>query len=126
MTGKDITVTLSQGGVALANTRIKSNDIKTHCNTIEKASSVQQQWVEIVAARKSWSLNVSYLVLSSTQVADLLYVGQTFDITIKSGTTNLLTGKAILTDASNVATVGNLTQGSFALSGNGALAVATL
>lgn len=121
MTGKDITVTLSQGGVALANTRIRSNDIQTGCDTIEKASSSQQDWKEYVAGRKGWTLTVNYLVLASTQVADLLYAGQTFDITMKSGTTNLLTGTALMTAVKQVATIGNLAQGSFTLQGSGAL-----
>ena len=125
MTGKDITVTLSQGGVALANTRIRSNDIQTGCDTIEKASSSQQDWKEYVAGRKGWTLTVNYLVLASTQVADLLYAGQTFDITMKYGTTNLLTGTALMTAVKQVATVGNLATGAFTLQGSGALSAAS-
>ena len=124
MTGKDITVILSLNGVAVANTRIKSNDIQTHCNTIEKASSTQQEWEEHIAARKSWAMKISYLVLSSSQVSRLLYNGQTFGITVKSGNTSLLTGTAIMTDVSNVFSVGNLAQGNFTLKGSGALNVA--
>lgn len=123
MTGKDITVTLSQGGVALANTRIRSNDIQTGCDTIEKASSSQQDWKEFVPGRKTWAINVSYLVLASTQVVNQLYAGQTFDITMKSGTTNLLTGTAIMTAVKGVYNIGNLSQGSFTLQGSGALSV---
>lgn len=125
MTGKDITVTLLQGGVALANTRIRSNDIQTGCDTIEKASSSQQDWKEYVAGRKGWTLTVNYLVLASTQVADLLYAGQTFDITMKSGNTNLLTGTALMTAVKQVATVGNLATGAFTLQGSGALSTAS-
>ena len=125
MTGKDITVTLSQGGVALANTRIRSNDIQTGCDTIEKASSSQQDWKEYVAGRKGWTLTVNYLVLASTQVADLLYAGQLFDITMKSGNTNLLTGTALMTAVKQVATVGNLATGAFTLQGSGALSAAS-
>lgn len=125
MTGKDITVTLSQGGVALANTRIRSNDIQTGCDTIEKASSSQQDWKEYVAGRKGWTLTVNYLVLASTQVADLLYSGQTFDITMKSGNTSLLTGTALMTAVKQVATIGNLATGAFTLQGSGALSAAS-
>ena len=123
MTGKDITVILTRNNVAVANTRIKSNQIKTHCNVIEKASSTQQEWEENIAGRKSWSMNISYLVLAYEQVADLLYVGQTFGVAVKYQETNLLVGSAIMMDASNVSTLGNLAQGSFTLKGSGALSI---
>ena len=124
MTGKDITVILSVGGSALANTRIRSNDIQTGCETIEKASSIQQDWKEFIAGRKEWSLTVNYLVLATAKVADLLYVGNTFSVTMKSGNTNLLTGTAICTAVKQTCTVGNLCQGSFSFKGSGALAAA--
>lgn len=123
MTGKDITVILSRNNTALANTRIRSNEIQTSCDMIEKASASQQDWKEYVAGRNSWTLTVNYLVLASAQVADLLYVGQTFDITMKSGNSELLTGSAIITGVKNTATVGNLAQGSFTLQGSGALSI---
>ena len=47
MTGKDITVILSQNGQALASTRIKSHEIEASCPTIEVASSTQQDWEEL-------------------------------------------------------------------------------
>ena len=123
MTGKDITVILSRNNTALANTRIRSNEIQTSCDMIEKASASQQDWKEYVAGRNSWTLTVNYLVLASAQVADLLYVGQTFDITMKSGNSELLTGSAIMTGVKNTATVGNLAQGGFTLQGSGALSI---
>lgn len=123
MTGKDITVILSRNNTALANTRIRSNEIQTSCDMIEKASASQQDWKEYVAGRNSWTLTVNYLVLASAQVADLLYVGQTFDITMKSGNSELLTGSAIITGVKNTATVGTLAQGSFTLQGSGALSI---
>lgn len=124
MTGKDLTVILSLNSVALANTRIKSQDIQTSCDSIETASPTQGVWKVFIAARKEWSLTVGYLVLSTDKVADLLYVGNTFDITIKSGNTNLLTGTALCTAVKQTATVGNLCQGSFSFKGSGALTAA--
>ena len=125
MTGKDIIVILSQGGTALASTSIRSQDIQTSCATIEKASSTQQDWEEHIAGRKSWNLTVNYLVLSSAKVNDLLYVGQTFDVSMNIGETTYLVGKAIMNQAKQTATIGNLTQGSFSLKGSGPLAAPT-
>ena len=125
MTGKDIIVILSQGGTALASTSIRSQDIQTSCATIEKASSTQQDWEEHIAGRKSWNLTVNYLVLASSQVNDLLYVGQTFDIRMDIGETTYLVGKAIMNQVKQTATIGNLAQGSFSLKGSGPLAAPT-
>lgn len=127
MTGKDITVILSQNNTALASTCIKSQDIQTQSDAIEVASSTQQDWKEFVAGRKEWSLTVSYLVLSSAKVADLLYVGQVFDISIKEvgSSSSILTGTALMTAVKQVAAVGNLCQGSYSLKGSGPLSAAT-
>ena len=123
MTGKDVILTLSQGGVALANTKIKSQSIKSQCGVIEKASSTQQNWVEVVAGRKSWSLTVRYLVLSGSQVKDVLKVGRMFDITMNEygSATNKVTGTALLSAVDAEYPTGNLAQGTFTLTGSGAL-----
>lgn len=121
LTGKEITVILSLNGVALANTRIKSHDLQTSCDSIETASPTQGVWKEFIAGRAEWSLTVGYLVLATEKVADLLYVRNTFDISVRSGNTTLLTGKALCTAAKQTATVGNLCQGSFSFKGSGAL-----
>ena len=123
MTGKDVILTLSQGGTALANTKIKSQSIKSQCGVIEKASSTQQDWVEVVAGRKSWSLTVRYLVLSGSQVKDVLKVGQTFSITMQEygSSTNIVTGTALLSGVDAEYPTGNLAQGTFTLTGSGAL-----
>ena len=123
MTGKDVIMTLSQGGTALANTKIKSQSIKAQCETIEKSSATQQEWVEVIAGRKSWSLTVRYLVLAGSQVKDVLKVGQMFDITMNEigSTTNKVTGTALLSAVDAEYPTGNLAQGTFTFTGSGAL-----
>ena len=123
MTGKDIIVTLSQNSVVMASTKIKSHEITSQCGVIEKASSTQQNWVEVVAGRNSWSLKINYLVLTGSQVRDVLKVGEMFDITMQeSGSnTNKVSGKALLNAVTGSYAVGNLAQGSFTFTGNGAL-----
>ena len=123
MTGKDIILVLSQGGTALASTAIKSQDIQTEADVIEKASSSQQSWREYIAGRKGWSVTLSYLVLTSDKILDLLKVGQTFSVTMKetNDNTNKVTGNAILKAVKQTASVGNLAQGSWQLQGTGAL-----
>lgn len=123
MTGKDVILTLSQGGTALANTKIKSQSIKSQCAVLEKASSSQQDWVEVVAGRKSWTLTVRYLVLAGSQVKDVLKVGQTFSITMQEygSSTNIVTGTALLSGVEAEYPTGNLAQGTFTFTGSGAL-----
>ena len=124
MTGKDLIVVLSHGGTAVAGTRVRSQSLQTSCASIEKASSTQQDWEEVVAGRKSWSLTVNYLVLAGSQVKDVLKVGQSFGITVKEdgSSTNVVSGTALLVSVRQDATLGNLAQGSFEFRGNGALA----
>ena len=122
MTGKDIIVILSQNGTPMASTRIKSDDIQTQANAIEKASATQQDWEEVIPGRKRWTLNCNYLVLTSAKLTDVLLIGQSFDITVRHISENVtLTGHAILTDAKQTHTVNSLCQGSFSFRGNGPL-----
>lgn len=122
MNGKDIVIILSQNSTALASTAVKSHDISTSVDTIEKASSTQQDWREYVKGRKGWSINMSYLVTTAAKILWELKVGETFDITIRdAGSTYSLVGKAILETAKQTYTVGNLANGSFVLKGTGPL-----
>lgn len=124
MRGQDILVILSQGGTALASTCVKSQDIQTDCPTIEKASSTQQDWVERIAGRKSWSISINYLVMQAAQVRDLLYTGQTFTVTVRdrdNTSGGSISGTAIMTNVHGLASFGNLATGSMKLEGSGAL-----
>lgn len=120
MTGKDIIVILSQNGTPMASTAIKSDDIQTQVNAIEKASATQQAWEEVIPGRKRWSFNCNYLVLTSAKLRDVLMAGQYFDITLRSENVTL-TGQALLTDCKQTHTVNSLCQGSFTFRGNGPL-----
>ena len=69
------------GGTAIAGT--KSDELKVDCETIKIASATNQDWEHIIAGRKSWSLNVSWLVLANTDVRKALQVGSTVTIKFK-------------------------------------------
>lgn len=122
MTGRDIIVILSQNGVAVASTAIRSDEIQTQCDVIERASATNQNWKEFVEGRAEWSLTVNYLMLSAARLRDVLKVRQRFDVTLRDrSNTTQLSGTAIMTSAKQTHTVGNLCQGSFSLKGTGAL-----
>lgn len=108
-------------GTAIAG--VRSNEIQSGADVIEVSSATQQQWREFIAGRREWSLNVSYLVMASTGLADLLTVGTMFtiDVTDRTGAVTA-SGTAILKVCKQTATRGNLVQGSFQFQGSGPLA----
>lgn len=109
-------------GQAIAGT--KSDEIQVDSDTIEIASETDQDWVHVLAGRKSWSLNVGWLVLANLDVRKVLLAGSVVTIKIKGrGDTdaNGLQGSAIIRTCKITATRGNLAQGSFAFVGNGPL-----
>lgn len=110
------------GGTAIAGT--KSDELKVDCETIKIASATNQDWEHIIAGRKSWSLNVSWLVLANTDVRKALQVGSTVTIKFKGRNAtdaNGLQGSAIIKTCKITAIRGNLAQGSFTFAGNGPL-----
>ena len=110
------------GGTAIAGT--KSNEIQVDCETIEIASSTDQEWAHYLAGRKSWSLTVSWLLLANTDVRKALQVGSSVTIKFKGrGATdaNGLSGSAIIRTCKISAVKGNIATGSFQFVGNGAL-----
>ena len=123
MTGKEITVILSQNGTALASTRIRSNEIQTTADTIEKASATQQDWREYIAGRKEWQVTTNYLVQSTgNEIDKVLNVGVKYDVQFIDNTSgHMLGGEAILVSAKISAIKGNLITGSFQFKGSGAL-----
>ena len=109
-------------GQAVAGT--KSDEIQVESDTIEVASETDQDWVHQIAGRKSWSLNVGWLVLANQDVRKVLLAGSVVTIKIKgrgASDSNGVTGSAILKTVKITATRGNLAQGSFAFVGNGPL-----
>ena len=110
------------GGTAIAGT--KSDELKVDCETIEIASATDQGWVHYLAGRKSWSLNVGWLLLANTDVRKALQVGSSVTIKFKGrGATDAsgLSGSAIIKTCKITAVRGNIAQGSFSFVGNGPL-----
>ena len=123
MNGKDLIIILSQNNVVMASTYIKSHDMQTDADLLEKASASQQRWKEFETGRLSWQATVNYFVMTSAQIKDLLYTGQKFDAVIKKvgDDVNTLSGMVIMCSAKQSATLGNLCQGVFTLQGTGPL-----
>ncbi len=109
-------------GQAIAGT--KSDEIQVDSETIEIASETDQDWVHVLAGRKSWSLNVGWLVLANQDVRKVLLAGSVVTIKIKArgeSDSSGLQSAAILKTVKITAVRGNLANGSFAFVGNGPL-----
>lgn len=114
--GKDIKI-LNSGGTALI-AAAKSCTIRRHSDAIETASATDQTSKHYIAGRKEWSIDLQYFV-STDGVS--LEEGQTYSIQVAVGTAATWTGSVLCTDCQIDATVGNLSQGSIKLLGNGPL-----
>lgn len=115
-------ILIFRDGIAIAGT--VSNEIQSEADIIEKSSPTSGEWKENVAGRKSWSINVSHLVLAYNGVRELLNVGSTYTLKFRgrnSSDSTGVTGSAILKVCKITATKGNIAQGSFQFVGNGAL-----
>ena len=97
----------------------KSCTIHKQSEAIETSDSTNQSAKTYIAGRSGWSIDLSYLVTTTT--GGILLVGNSYNVRVKLDSTTVLSGTAICTSADVVATVGNLAQGSIKLQGTGAL-----
>ena len=114
--GKDIKI-LNSGGTALI-ACAKSCTIHRRADAIETASATDATSKHYIAGRKEWSIDLQYFV-STDGVT--LEEGQTYSIQVAVGASATWTGDVLCTDCQIDATVGNLSQGSTKLLGNGPL-----
>lgn len=122
--GNNIIIGTMDGSTFTPIAAVKSHDIQNQCDLIEKASATQQTSKEYIAGREEWGVNVSYLVLqdANSNIEDLLKVRQTYRLCIKGRTGDYtLYGNAICTQCKQSYHNGNLSVGSYAFKGTGAL-----
>ena len=117
--GKDIKI-LSGGGALIA--AAKSCTIHRHADSIEVASASDATSKHYIAGRKEWSIDLAYFV-STGGVS--LQEGQTYSISVVVGSSVTWTGSVICTDCDITGSMGNLSQGSIKLLGNGPLNTGT-
>lgn len=117
--GRDIKILNSSSTALIA--CAKSCTIRRHSDSIETASDSDNTSKHYVAGRKEWSIDLQYFV-STDGVT--LEEGTTYNIQVKIGTTSTWTGTVLCTDCEVTGTIGNLSQGSIKLLGNGPLTTA--
>ena len=124
--GNNIIVYQYNGSSWVAIAATKSDELQVDCDTIDIASSTQadQEWTRRVTGRKSWSLNVGWLVSAVGDIRKVLTVGQRVQLRIGARTWAAgtgLTGYAIVRAAKVTAQRGALANGSFQFVSDGAL-----
>ena len=125
MNGNDIIVYTYQGSYWVAVAYTKSDDLKTDCEMLKKASESQQEWDEYEAGRKSWGINTSWLVSAVADIRKVLTIGTKVKIHMGSrngyNASTGVTGFAFVKSCEVRATRGTLCQGSFVFQGTGPL-----
>jgi hypothetical protein len=120
--GKNIIVTYD--GSAIAGISDKSNGAHSECGMIPCASDTDSEWEHFKPGRRSWSIDSSYLVLSSAGVQVLLNTGTRYLLVFKDkngGTGQGVKGYAYLTVCDIQAVNGNIANGAFKFVGDGPL-----
>lgn len=108
-------------GSSLVISAAKSCTIRKNADTIETASSNSGTARTFVAGRTSWSVELNHLVTYDDNKGGIPKVGNQYSLVIKVGTTTILSGSAICTEATITATKGAISQGSIKFQGTGAL-----
>ena len=122
MNGNNIIIGTMSGTTFTPIAATKSNEMQTDCETIEISSPSVGDWRTYMAGRKSWSVQVSFLVTTASNIRQLLSVGTSYTIVMRDRTnTSSVSGSAIMTTCKISATRGNLVTGSFVFKGTGAL-----
>lgn len=122
MNGNNIIIGTMSGTTFTPIAATKSNEMQTDCETIEISSPSVGDWRTYMAGRKSWSVQVSFLVTSASNIRQLLSVGTSYTIVMRDrNNTSSVSGSAIMTTCKISATRGNLVTGSFVFKGTGAL-----
>jgi hypothetical protein len=111
-----------QSWVAIGATR--SNELSAECDTLERSSATDAEYKHYVSGRKSWSLNISWLVTTLADVRKVLLVGTRVKIRVGGRTFSAsagVEGYAIVKLCKMTATRGNIANGSLQLQGDGPL-----
>lgn len=124
MNGNDILVYVILDGYPFAMGKTKSHEIESECETIEVSSPSSGQWKQRIAGRKSWTLQISWLMFENFQIQNLLEVGNKYNILFKERGPyggDGVQGDVICTSCEIKATKGNIALGNFQFVGSGEL-----
>lgn len=125
--GNNIIIRKQSGSSWVAIAATKSDEIQVDCDVIEIAGATAQTWKKHIAGRKSWSVNVSWLVSSVGDIRKVLQVGDRVQLRIgnsayaNGGSGTGMTGYAIVKTCKVTMIWGSIANGSFQFVGDGDL-----
>ena len=120
--GNNIIVTWNDGGTDQVIAGTRTNEINGDTDLLEVCSASDEQWKHFITGRKSWTVNVGFLLLADgIDAKGVLKVGNTYTLYFKKRNGGGVTGSAILKNFKASAPINGLSTGSFVFQGNGSL-----
>ena len=120
--GNNIVVTWNDGNSQQVIAGTKTNELQCDSEMLEVCSATDEEWKHFLKGRKTWSVNVSFLLLANgIDIKAVLKVDRTYTLYIRKRNGGGVYGSAILKSFKASAPINGLANGSFVFQGTGAL-----
>jgi predicted secreted protein len=120
--GNNIVVTWNDGNSQQVIAGTKTNELQCDSEMLEVCSATDEEWKHFLKGRKTWSVNVSFLLLANgIDIKAVLKVDRTYTLYIRKKSGGGVYGSAILKSFKASAPINGLANGSFVFQGTGAL-----
>ena len=120
--GNNLIVTWNDGGNQSVIAGTRTNELQCDGEQLEVCSATDEQWKHFLAGRKTWSVNVSFLLLADgIDIKAALKVNNTYTLYFRKRSGGSVYGNAILKSFKASAPINGLSNGSFVFQGTGAL-----
>ena len=120
--GNNLVVTWNDGGSQTVIAGTRTNELQCDGEQLEVCSATDEQWKHFLAGRKTWSVNVSFLLLADgIDIKAALKVNNTYTLYFRKRSGGGVYGNAILKSFKASAPINGLSNGSFVFQGTGAL-----
>lgn len=120
--GNNLIVTWNDSGNQAVIAGTKTNELQCDGEQLEVCSATDEQWKHFLAGRKTWSVNVSFLLLADgIDIKAALKVNNIYTLYFRKRSGGGVYGNAILKSFKASAPINGLSNGSFVFQGTGAL-----
>ena len=120
--GNNLIVTWNDSGNQAVIAGTRTNELQCDGEQLKVCSATDEQWEHFLAGRKTWSVNVSFLLLADgIDIKAALKVNNTYTLYFRKRSGGGLYGNAILKSFKASAPINGLSNGSFVFQGTGAL-----
>ena len=120
--GNNLIVTWNDSGSQAVIAGTRTNELQCDGEQLEVCSATDEQWKHFLAGRKTWSVNVSFLLLADgIDIKAALKVNNTYTLYFRKRSGGGVYGNAILKSFKASAPINGLSNGSFVFQGTGAL-----